>query len=92
MRWNVEAEALTHHIFYEMKSVADMIDQWGISPRAGGELEYALKCRDRFLSHSQLGAFLRGHVRLRAFHSVAVLHAATSPDFRYGDRSRGRSI
>ena len=52
-RWEVETEVLSLYIYYELKSVADILEQWAIVPASGSELEYALKARDRFLAHPE---------------------------------------
>lgn len=52
-RWDVETDLLTFYIYYELKSVIDMIRQWNIEPTNGSDLEYALKARDRFLAHPE---------------------------------------
>jgi hypothetical protein len=53
-RWHNETDVLTFYIYYELKSIADMLAQWKIVPVSGSELEYALKARDRFLAHPEL--------------------------------------
>ena len=53
-RWHSETDVLTFYIYYELKSIADMLAQWAIMPVAGSDLEYALKARDRFLAHPEL--------------------------------------
>jgi len=52
-RWDLESDSLTFYIYYEVKSVADIVGQWTIIPAAGSALEYALKARDRFLAHPE---------------------------------------
>ncbi len=52
-RWELESDSLTFYIYYELKSVADILEQWTIFPAAGSALEYALKARDRFLAHPE---------------------------------------
>jgi hypothetical protein len=52
-RSDVESDVLTFYIYYELKSVADILEQWAITPAGGLELEYALKARDRFLAHPE---------------------------------------
>lgn len=52
-RWDLESDSLTFYIYYELKSVADILGQWSIVPAAGSALEYALKARDRFLAHPE---------------------------------------
>ena len=52
-RWHTETDLLTFYIYYELKSVIDMAEQWGISPQAASELEYVLRARDRFLAHPE---------------------------------------
>ena len=52
-RWDVETDVLSFYIYYELKSVADILEQWTIVPASGSELEYALKTRDRFLAHPE---------------------------------------
>jgi|SRR5271169_789408 len=52
-RWDVETDLLTFYIYYELKSVADILEQWDIVPTHASELEYALKARDRFLAHPE---------------------------------------
>jgi hypothetical protein len=52
-RWHTEADLLTFSIYYELKSIVDMMEQWGIAPAVGCELEYAIKARDRFLAHPE---------------------------------------
>lgn len=52
-RWDLESDSLTFYIYYELKSVADILGQWAIVPAAGWALEYALKARDRFLAHPE---------------------------------------
>jgi hypothetical protein len=53
-RWNVEVDLLTFYAYYELKSIIDILDQWGVKPESGSELEYAVKVRDRFLAHPVL--------------------------------------
>jgi hypothetical protein len=53
-RWGVEADAMTALIYYEIKSIADMLSEFGIEVETGTELEYLLKARDRFLAHPKL--------------------------------------
>lgn len=53
-RWLVETDLLTFYIYYELKSVVDMLSHWRIAPASGSELEYALKARDRFLAHAEI--------------------------------------
>src|SRR5438034_10880911 len=53
-RWHSETDVLTFYIYYELKSIADMLAQWAIMPVAGSDLEYALKARDPFLAHPEL--------------------------------------
>jgi len=52
-RWDLESDSLTFYIYYELKSVADILGQWMILPAVGSALEYALKARDRFLAHPE---------------------------------------
>jgi hypothetical protein len=52
-RWDLESDSLAFYIYYELKSVADILGQWNIVPTAGSALEYALKARDRFLAHPE---------------------------------------
>lgn len=52
-RWDLESDSLTFYVYYELKSVADILEQWTIVPAAGSALEYALKARDRFLAHPE---------------------------------------
>ena len=52
--WHSETDVLTFYIYYELKSVVDMLAQWKIVPVSKSELEYALKARDRFLAHPEL--------------------------------------
>jgi hypothetical protein len=52
-RWDLESDSLTYYIYYELKSVADILEQWTIVPGASSALEYALKARDRFLAHPE---------------------------------------
>jgi hypothetical protein len=52
-RWDLESDSLTFYIYYELKSVADILEQWTIVPPANSALEYALKARDRFLAHPE---------------------------------------
>lgn len=52
-RWDVESDSLTFYIYYELKSVVDILEQWTIVPAADSALEYALKARDRFLAHPE---------------------------------------
>jgi hypothetical protein len=52
-RWDVETDLLTFYIYYELKSVTDMLRQWDLEPTSGSELQYALKARDRFLAHAE---------------------------------------
>lgn len=53
-QWHTESEAITLLAFYELKSLADMLKQWGIQVPTGSELDYLLKARDKFLAHPQL--------------------------------------
>jgi len=52
-RWDLESDSLTFYVYYELKSVADILGQWAIVPAAGSAFEYALKARDRFLAHPE---------------------------------------
>lgn len=52
-RWDLESDSLTFYIYYELKSIADILGQWTIVPAANSALEYALKARDRFLAHPE---------------------------------------
>jgi hypothetical protein len=52
-RWHTETDVLRFYIYYELKSVIDMLEQWRISLVNGSELEYVLKARDRFLAHPE---------------------------------------
>ena len=52
-RWDLESDSHTFYIYYELKSIADILEQWAIFPSAGSVLEYALKARDRFLAHPE---------------------------------------
>ena len=52
-RWHVETDLLTFYVYYELKSVADMLEQWDSVPGSASKLEYALKARDRFLAHPE---------------------------------------
>jgi hypothetical protein len=49
----VETDLLTFYVYYELKSVADVLRRWTINPAPRSELEYALKARDRFLAHPE---------------------------------------
>ena len=53
-RIRVESELLTHYLYYELKSVTDMLRLWNIKVVAGSELEYALRARDRLLAHPEI--------------------------------------
>jgi hypothetical protein len=50
----IEAEMLTHYLYYELKSVTDMLRLWNIKVVAASELEYVLKARDRLLAHPEV--------------------------------------
>lgn len=65
-RWHTEADVLTFYIYYELKSVCDMIRQWHLAPRAGSELEFALKARDRFLAHPEVSKVVPNQFRGKA--------------------------
>jgi hypothetical protein len=54
LRVRIESELLTHFMYYELKSVTDMLRVWRIEVVTGTELEYALKVRDRLLAHPEL--------------------------------------
>jgi hypothetical protein len=68
-RWDVETDVLSFYIYYELKSVADILEQWTIVPASGSELEYALKARDRFLAHPE---FCRVSPRANRAKSIPV--------------------
>ncbi len=53
-------EADTLLIYYEAKSVVDMIGQLGIPLDPRSEIHYLCKVRDRFLSHMSLARIVRG--------------------------------
>jgi hypothetical protein len=42
-RWEIEADAMTALIYYETKSIADMLSEFGVEVPTGTELEYLLK-------------------------------------------------
>lgn len=75
-----EGRLFTEYLFYELKSVTDMVRQpsyASISIREGSELEYALKVRDRFLSHLCFGKLNRtsgGHSRKHGERRRPVLY------------------
>jgi hypothetical protein len=54
VRIRVESEMLTHYLYYELKSVTDILRLWSIKVVSGSELEYVLKARDRLLAHPEI--------------------------------------
>ena len=57
-RWRREVGMVTSFVHYEIKSLVDMLKQWGVD--AGSpELLYLNKTRDRFLVHPQHGGVMR---------------------------------
>lgn len=50
-RLNVEADAMTALIYYESKSIVDMLRELRVDVPKATELEYLLRVRDRFLAH-----------------------------------------
>ncbi|HYX27333.1 MAG TPA: hypothetical protein VE863_02105, partial [Pyrinomonadaceae bacterium] len=56
--WRAEVEMITSFAHYELKSVVDMLKQWGVNVDKP-ELLYIAKTRDRFLSHPQSGGVMR---------------------------------
>ncbi len=61
-RKNCEAavESAVALVYYEVKSIVDMVRQIGIEPDRLSETMFLLKVRDRFLSHPQLAGASRG--------------------------------
>ncbi len=57
-RWRLTAETLSAFIYYETKSVTDMIGGWRVINEAS-ELGYFLKVRNFFLAHPSQSAFMR---------------------------------
>lgn len=55
-----DVEAAVALIYYEIKSIVDMLRQLGIEVRPDSETMFLLKVRDRFLSHPQLAGACRG--------------------------------
>jgi hypothetical protein len=51
-------DVVTSFAHYEIKSVADMLKQWGIKVNTP-ELQYLMKTRDRFLVHPHYGGVMR---------------------------------
>ncbi len=65
-RWNVEVDLLTFYAYYELKSIIDILDQWGIAPETGSELDLAVKARDRFLAHPEMSRVAPNAYRAKA--------------------------
>lgn len=57
-KWDREVDIVTSFTHYEIKSVADMLKQWGIRVNTL-ELQYLMKTRDRFLVHPHYGGVMR---------------------------------
>lgn len=57
-RWRREVDIVTSFAHYEIKSVVDMLKQWGIRVNTP-ELQYLMKTRDRFLVHPHYGGVMR---------------------------------
>src|SRR6266403_1480225 len=57
-RWRKEVDVVTSFAHYEIKSVTDMLKQWGLRVNTP-ELQYIAKTRDRFLAHPQQGGVMR---------------------------------
>ena len=57
-RWRREVDIVTSFAYYEIKSVVDMLKQWGIKVNTP-ELQYLMKTRDRFLVHPHYGGVMR---------------------------------
>jgi hypothetical protein len=53
-----EIHLVMSFLYYEIKSVMDMMKQWGVLVTTG-ELRYLTKVRDRFLAHPQQGGVMR---------------------------------
>jgi hypothetical protein len=53
-RIHAESELLTHYLYYELKSITDMLRLWNLKVVPGSELEYVLKARDRLLAHPEI--------------------------------------
>lgn len=57
-RWRKEVDVVTSFACYEIKSLADMLKQWGLQVNSP-ELLYITKTRDRFLAHPRSGGVTR---------------------------------
>jgi hypothetical protein len=57
-KWKQELHILTAFVFYEVKSLCDMLRTWAITIN-GEELRFLTKSRDRFLAHPRLGGVMR---------------------------------
>jgi hypothetical protein len=57
-RWRREVDMVTSFAHYEIKSVVDMLKQWGIKVNTP-EIQYVMKTRDRFLVHPHYGGVMR---------------------------------
>jgi hypothetical protein len=57
-RWRRDVDIVTSFAHYEIKSVVDMLKQWGIKVNTP-ELQYLMKTRDRFLVHPHRGGVMR---------------------------------
>jgi hypothetical protein len=58
-KWKQELQVITAFIFYEVKSVCDMLKAWNIDLAGCPELLFLMKSRDRFLAHPELGGVMR---------------------------------
>ena len=58
-RWELETDAMTVLIYYELKSVVDLLRQEKILFGVGSEMEYVLGVRNKILAHPQLDHLVR---------------------------------
>lgn len=57
-RWHTEVDLINFFAHYEIKSLVDMLTQWGFKVNSP-ELVYISKTRDRFLAHPRSGGVMR---------------------------------
>jgi hypothetical protein len=70
----LEAQVLVAFVYYELTSLAHMLT--GLNVRVpGGELQYLVKARDKFLAHPMFGSRVRNAHGALSIPRVGLLHA-----------------
>ena len=70
----LEARVLAAFVYYELTSLAHMLKALNV-PIPGGELEYLIKARDKFLAHPMFGSRVRNAHGAMTIPRVGLLHA-----------------